>query len=1283
VNTVARYISAGLLLTPLVGDGAAAQPAPMPSPFPEPNQSSPSDRTRQTAIAQERLLAAAPQHIAQPEYAIANLRQTSSTLRQLDAAGIEQLSELVAAIASPELLPVRPESRLQDLSPMHWIASTDATTAPIERSTDDAAATEPIDRGAQALPILERSRDTPNGATVAQDNESDTIDVIDLNRPESADIDDNTSPDNTSPDNTSPDNTDDEPNDRRVEPRLGIGHTSSGGGYDGTTRIESFFPIGQTLGRDVGFGEARLLIDNDGQVGSNLVLGYRTFDEGSDRTFGGYIAYDHRDTGDSSFNQIGLGIETLGTDWDARLNGYIPVGDQRNVINEGFIDTFFQDQSLLLTNRTDLEAAMGGIDFEAGGRIARLSEEGDLRGYGGLYWYDAPGSPSTVGWRLRLEARPTDTVNLGVALQDDSLFGTNVIFNVGVTFPNGTRPRGLPSEPETALARLGENVGRNSSIVVDHQTELDNIIATNPETGLPYVFQHVDLGSGAGNGTIENPYGTVAPALVAAESDGNHIVYVQAGTDPGIPGFTIPDEVDVLSTGPVQFVDTVENGIERLPLSGSGEFPLVTDTVRMGNNTTLSGFTITGTTGAGVVVQDVENAVIRDNAIRSTVDAGVLLRDTFGITTLDNNRIVGDGVAVIDGLNVGDVTIANSQLVSRGSDQNGWVLQDVVGDVSMTDSRLTITNPTENGILIGNVDPTGSVTIAADPGQITTNQPDQAGIALVDNQGDITLSGLTVNSTNGPALSALNQDNTLTMTDSTLNSTNSTTNGIALDNITGTVTITDTAIAIENPATDGLLIRDATGDVAIAATTGQITTATPDQSGISLLDNTGAVTLSGFTVDSTNGPALSAVNQNTLTMTDSALNSTDSTTNGITLDNITGSATITDTAIAIENPATDGLSITNSAGDVTIAATPGTITTANPDQSGIFLDQNTGTVSLSGFDATSDQGSALSVTDTNAVTIADSTLTSTNAPANGITLERVNQVDITNTAINLTAPTENGILIDQVDNATISATPGSTIANSGAAGVQIQDSGTVAASGLTINNAGTDGIAATTTTNVTLDNNTINSATDNGINLSDITGTTAVTNSTIANSGLDGIVATNVTGTATVSNTIVSDAGQTGIAFTNDAGALDLTLTENQVTNSGDRGVLLNMTNAAELTALVENNTISGSPNDGLAVIADGTSAIATGIRFNTLTDNAAAGTAGLNAVANDNSNICAQLRDNTSATVGVPGFNLQQNVGDPTAFDAEIGANNVGTLTTSGTEINSVAEGTCGFDTP
>lgn len=1131
VAQVARYVSAGLLLAPCLGEAAVAQSMDPPSPTPDPNPVNAANRAQRptatpTVTPPDRLLPS--RNLSNPLSLQASLPvlQSADTVNVPEANGSEangsEANRPAAASSTPDL--VAPPLVEED-------GAGSAGEAAIADDTADDATTELLDSTVDELqPLTEPEAEAPEAL--------------------------------------------------RIRPRLGFGHTSSGPGYDGTTRLEGFIPLGQTVGEDVVFSEARLLVDNDGQVGGNLVLGYRTFDAGSDRTYGGYVAFDHRNTGNNGFNQLGLGLETLGTGWDARLNGYIPIGDQQQGVREGFVDTFFEERSLFLTRREELEAAMGGLDFEAGGRLARLGRTGDLRGYGGLYWYDAPGSPSTVGWRLRMEARPSDTVNLGVALQQDALFGTNVVVSVGVNVP-GSRPRDLPPRPDTALARLGETVGRNASIVVDYQTEEENIAATNPTTGETYVFQHVNLGAAGGNGTIENPYGTVAEAIAAAESDGNHIVYVQAGTDPGIPGFRIPDDVAVLSTGPEQFVDTVEVGLERLPLSGSGQFPQVTDSVIMGNNSTLSGFQITGTTGAGVIVRNVGNAIVRDNAIRSTVDAGVLLQDATGTILLVNNQILGDGVAVIDGQNIENLTVLDSELISQGSDQSGLILQDVFGAVRITDSTLAITDPTEHGIAVRNLGAGGSVAIALTEGQIETNNPDQAGLSLIDNQGDLSFSGLTVTSTNGPALDALNVE--------------------------------------------------------------------------------------------------------TLTISDSSLTSTDSTTNGITLNNVAGAVTISDTAIALTNPVQHGLAITNSAANVAIAATPGTITTSNPDQSGIFLENNTGDINLSGFDVTSDGGAALTATQVNRLAIAESTLSSNNSSSNGITLSEINIADLTGVTVAIADSTDNGILIDQVNTATLIATPGSTITNPGDAGVRITNSEMAEVSGLTITNAGTDGIVATDSASITLEQNTIEGATENGIRLENLAGAIAVRNSAISGSGLDGLAAVNVTGTAVMDTLEISESGGNGISLVNDSGSLDLTLSNTTVSASGDRGILINSTDTANLSAVIENNTITASGSDGLALLTEGTSSLFASVRSNTLQDNTAvAGTAGLNAIANDTSNICAQLQDNTSSNgSGLPGFNLQQNVGDPEAFDAEIGVNNIGTLTTSATEINSVGQGTCGFSAP
>jgi hypothetical protein len=58
----------------------------------------------------------------------------------------------------------------------------------------------------------------------------------------------------------------------KVTPRVGIGYTTSGGGYDGFSRLEGFIPLQQTPGSNLTFLEGRLLLDNDANFGGNILL---------------------------------------------------------------------------------------------------------------------------------------------------------------------------------------------------------------------------------------------------------------------------------------------------------------------------------------------------------------------------------------------------------------------------------------------------------------------------------------------------------------------------------------------------------------------------------------------------------------------------------------------------------------------------------------------------------------------------------------------------------------------------------------------------------------------------------------------------------------------------------------------------------------------------------------------------------------------------------------------------------------------------------------------------
>lgn len=460
----------------------------------------------------------------------------------------------------------------------------------------------------------------------------------------------------------------------------GVGYSSS---YSG---LKGFIPITQQPGQKITFAETQAFVDTgNGNPSANVVLGHRFYDAKSDRIYGGYLAYDYRNTGRNGFNQVGLGLETLGRSWDARINAYLPFGATRQLTSQNtsttttFGDPFFQT-NFLAANRTVVqqidrrfEAAAAGVDVEAGGKITQVGD-GELRGYGGLYYFGAPKGEGTVGWRTRLELRPTENLQLGVALSRDNNYGTNVALSVGVTFPtnnSGTR-RDRPADP--LLARLGDPTNRNANIVLDRQVETrrtttqDVALIENPATGQPWRFRHAVPGVGTGDGTFENPTGSVAAAVAVAQPD--DIVYVQPGTNPGVAGFTIPDRVQVLSTGPIQRIDTVQLGNIPLPLSGAGVLPSVNSTITLGNSTTLSGFNISAANGAGIVGNNISQVTVRDNVIGNTTFQGIALNNVQGqVNITDNviNQARGGGVALNNTAGQVDLLLARNQITNNGA----------------------------------------------------------------------------------------------------------------------------------------------------------------------------------------------------------------------------------------------------------------------------------------------------------------------------------------------------------------------------------------------------------------------------------------------------------------------------------------------------------------------------------------------------------------------------------------------------------------------------------------
>ncbi|MFN6514511.1 MAG: beta strand repeat-containing protein [Nostoc sp. CreGUA01] len=479
-------------------------------------------------------------------------------------------------------------------------------------------------------------------------------------------------------------------------PRLGVRYTTEGAGYESFSNFEGFLPVLQTPGNSLTFLQGKVLLDNDSNLASNILLGHRFFSQKDNRIIGGYISYSTRDTGRSNFDQLGLGFETLGN-WDFRFNAYLPLNSSEKQFDQTTLP-FFQGDSLMIQRSRFLEVAMSGVDAEVGTRLASIGG-GDLRGYAGVYYYSGGQSREAFGWKTRIEARPNDYLGLSLSLQNDDLFDTRLVFSIGANFP-GTGARRSKPKKDSALTRMAATVENQAAILVAVENRIDAFAATvesenqdstnntdpptdNNNNNDRSIIIHVVPG-GTGNGTFESPFGTIADAVAVAKAD--NVIYVRSNPDTIFPPFTIPDGVRVFSNGPLQVVNVKSLGVVTLPLSGSGIHPTITGTVpngngliTLGNDTVISGFNIQipGTDDTrGVKGTNISNVRIFDNKITNAFSEGIYLENVIGTVEIARNTITDtrnpaidtsleSGIFVWNYQGITDLTITDNRIITN------------------------------------------------------------------------------------------------------------------------------------------------------------------------------------------------------------------------------------------------------------------------------------------------------------------------------------------------------------------------------------------------------------------------------------------------------------------------------------------------------------------------------------------------------------------------------------------------------------------------------------------
>lgn len=480
--------------------------------------------------------------------------------------------------------------------------------------------------------------------------------------------------------------------DIRFLPSAGLRYTNRSGGTVGFTSIESFLPLGQRPGNITYIAPIFNVFDT-GELGGNFILGQRVYDLENRRLFGGYISWDGREYNGYFYHQIGLGFETAFDLWNVNLNGYIPVGRSRRQTGEqilGLARVPFRGNRLFLEGINFFDAAMYGFDIEVG-RIIPLHEKGYLRPFMGGYFLTAERSDNALGIRGGLQAI-REGISGSLALQHDGLFGTQVLFSIGIhltewagirrTAPAttatiqtllaqaGHQPLELP-EGTLSLAtasfvqQLGALPTRRNAITIEQQRIRDDIIARGPD-GQPYEVFHVVVGAAGGNGTAENPFGTIQPALNAAANGNNSLVYVRSGNNTGLAPFTVPSGTQVFSSA-VNYplpVRTRFNPIRTItiPAIAGDVRPVVQGTfgpgnlasgqavITLGSNTTLAGFEVQitdtlpvgGTPGRrGIAAVGSENIRILHNVVNNALGEGIYLENVQGRAEIINNTVMG------------------------------------------------------------------------------------------------------------------------------------------------------------------------------------------------------------------------------------------------------------------------------------------------------------------------------------------------------------------------------------------------------------------------------------------------------------------------------------------------------------------------------------------------------------------------------------------------------------------------------------------------------------------
>ena len=492
-------------------------------------------------------------------------------------------------------------------------------------------------------------------------------------------------------------------------------------GYrNGYSTLEGFFaPTHKITGNWIPFIDARMHVFDNGNPAANAGGGVRYL---SKRAWGLNTYYDFRKTSHKNYNQVSLGLESLGEIWDFRINGYLPIlGKQSSVFDIKF--DHFSGHFMILGEKK--EFALKSIQAEVATHALKIRNAPAYLA-AGPYYLTGSGETSWGG-KTRLAFNFFNHFTAEGIFSYDSLFKGICQGRVSLNLPLGPkRPIPSSSKERKKLEYAHQRVDRNEIIPTDKARF--GAVAIDPATQKPYVFWFVDNKStckGSCNGSFEAPYPLLAQAESSAEE--YNVIYVYQGdkTDRNLDtGFIMKDNQRLLGTGISQIFPTQQkNSIVNVLVSAMTEhFPLITlndvpdqnrGVIVLADSCEVAGIHITSTSnflgkklaaivgGPAVTVASpligVKNASIHNNVIEGTFyEGGIYLHNSKDSLLVANNTLVDitalSAITCINDISEVELSTNISDNIITIASEGGIYFQNTTGTTVSTQNILIADN---------------------------------------------------------------------------------------------------------------------------------------------------------------------------------------------------------------------------------------------------------------------------------------------------------------------------------------------------------------------------------------------------------------------------------------------------------------------------------------------------------------------------------------------------------------------------------------------------------------